>query len=1191
MPNSARTARHHDEKDRMLEQENKRARGAISCAECRRLKLKCDKSVPCSSCTRRGCASICPNGSLTTGQGTRFILADTDRLHRKIVQMSDRIRQLEDALALLQSSISREVHPLLRRELLDIKSGLELHAGMSGFQQDSGIDSVNAPSGKNDDSSEPIDSFGTLAVRDDGSAAFYGRSAGTEEDISEPPSPQLGRILEPLPPILARLSSSVPAAPSDIEVSELQELLEQYLPPWPRASQLCDLYLEQAPWFFGALTRRQLLEELLPLFYEEAEPIPSNGHHSQGQSSAVSSGTAFSTSAATFSLPITRSSSKATAHDLALIFVIFCFGALTDPLLPPAPHNTESSRYYEITRAALNLEPVLDRPPSVVTVQTLALMAIYQGLVSDEKSIEATWAYFGLSCRLAQSVNKDPARWKLPPSEVQKRRALFWELFITDGWQSLATGRLSMFSLPFVDTELPADPDQVIAEDGSFQPSFPAWKARFGKECISAVVQGTTLANAPKYSAILELDRKIRDMDIPKYATDPPREGSGLRQTMARFMPFNYRELTLIYVHRVFFAQALLEHPTDPLRSQYAPSFLAGYRSSCALLSSMREQFSLFPVQLARFWVLWTHAFSASVLLGSVVTHGGGTKTAQAALGELRLALELFDRAARYGGRAVKFLPILRRLHDKAYKAFNDGFKMRKDIFTPRDPVQDAQPDELSIFSGKTHTMSRTPESSSNNNSPSAPSAAANTNKNGNNSNPSQAQVPPPSYFHSLETYGGHVHPMLVDELKSFEGQLDEQITTYGSSHHSQYPQGHLHPQHQPQQPSANQSQQQQPHPNHVQQQHFDVVQPQRHVGPTADEGSDAYRHVHHVQYAQQMAAQAHAHGQHNQPPPQQQPQQPPPQQHHLRPGEESIVPSPVDPHAQHQSQPHGSMLFEGPDPRADNQGQVESMPMYGGVDVSEDTFNGGSSSQHYGQTHTYQEYPSHSQPTHDTYNAQNEGAAWAVPQSQPNPNTHLYSQAHAQSQGHPSSTFTSEEMMMYTPSGGVPVPLAQPQPFPHPHTQQVYQDPYQHQNPPNSSSHPHVHSQQSQAQSHPHPHQPRPQPQPQQPHQQQQHHSLHPVLPVHTGSRHSLQDTWMSFMQHELPSAHPSSSSLSANGGVAPNIPTHHHPMNIVATGSMDALPGGVGANMGMSMADVNQYGHQMRRPSLQMQIAVQMR
>ena len=81
----------------------------------------------------------------------------------------------------------------------------------------------------------------------------------------------------------------------------------------------------------------------------------------------------------------------------------------------------------------------------------------------------------------------------------------------------------------------------------------------------------------------------------------------------------------LLYVHRTFFAQALSDHPTDPLRSPYSPSFLAGYRSACILLSSLREQFALFPVQIARFWVLWTHAFSSavSVLLVSLCGSGG----------------------------------------------------------------------------------------------------------------------------------------------------------------------------------------------------------------------------------------------------------------------------------------------------------------------------------------------------------------------------------------------------------------------------------------------------------------------------------------------------------------------------------------------------------------------------------------
>ena len=29
-----------------------------------RLKIKCDKKLPCSSCLRRGCAALCPNGEL-----------------------------------------------------------------------------------------------------------------------------------------------------------------------------------------------------------------------------------------------------------------------------------------------------------------------------------------------------------------------------------------------------------------------------------------------------------------------------------------------------------------------------------------------------------------------------------------------------------------------------------------------------------------------------------------------------------------------------------------------------------------------------------------------------------------------------------------------------------------------------------------------------------------------------------------------------------------------------------------------------------------------------------------------------------------------------------------------------------------------------------------------------------------------
>ncbi|OSX56730.1 hypothetical protein POSPLADRAFT_1083705, partial [Postia placenta MAD-698-R-SB12] len=790
MPNTSR----QDDKDRSAraqEQEFKRARGAISCAECRRLKLKCDKTVPCSSCKRRGCSSICPNGSLTTGQGTRFILADTDRLHRKIAEMSDRIRQLEDALAILQSSVTRDLHPLLVQDLLKIKSGLELHSaahlqGRAAHSDDAGE--------QGDEESQYIDAFGTLAVRDDGAAMFYGRSAGSEVRLSTHPSPfqdENEKSGQPppaaphasLPRALARLTTAFPAAPSGLADADadmdVQELMEAHLPPWPRAAQLCDLYLEQAPWFFGAVTRRQLVEEVLPLFYAEA--VEYRAHAGASGSGSIEAG-ALSSSAAAFDLQRAPNSGTGTAHDLALLFVTFCFGALTDVELPPAPHNSEAEQYFQLTRAALNAEPLLERPPSVVTVQTLSLMAIYQGLVADENSIESTWALMGLSSKLAQSIglHRDCARWKLPPAEVQKRRALFWELFITDCWQALATGRLPTFSLPFVDTELPADPDETIADDGTPQPSFPAWKAKWGKECVADVVQGTLTSRAPKYTVILDLDRKIRDVALPKYAMGAPPQNAGLAQTMAHFMPINYLHLTLLYVHRCFFAQALSDHPTDPLKSQYAPSFLAGYRSACAFLGTIRDQFAIFPIQIARFWVLWTHGFSSAVMLASVVTHGGTTKTAQAALGELRLAYDLFEKAAKYGGRAVKFLPIVRRLHEKAYQTFSQGLPPTRDIFAPR--VAGARHDELSIFSGRTHTVATKANKPARARSvsrrrPGASSSASPISPDSTGSPPVMSSSGSASgAFPSLESYGSAVHPMLVDQMRAFHGELDAQI-------------------------------------------------------------------------------------------------------------------------------------------------------------------------------------------------------------------------------------------------------------------------------------------------------------------------------------------------------------------------------------------------------------------------------
>lgn len=72
----------------------------------------------------------------------------------------------------------------------------------------------------------------------------------------------------------------------------------------------------------------------------------------------------------------------------------------------------------------------------------------------------------------------------------------------------------------------------------------PHWKAQFGKLCVSEVVAGILTARPPKYSVIVDLDRKIRDMELPRYAIEPPPDGAPFSFVMQHFMPGNYRCLS-----------------------------------------------------------------------------------------------------------------------------------------------------------------------------------------------------------------------------------------------------------------------------------------------------------------------------------------------------------------------------------------------------------------------------------------------------------------------------------------------------------------------------------------------------------------------------------------------------------------------------------------------------------------------
>ena len=85
--------------------------------------------------------------------------------------MGERIRQLEDALAILQAKCTTEPHPLLRDDV-------------ASNQTPERDDDGPSPDTKDQKSAQDVlEAFGTLSVYDHGVSRFFGPSGGTEVRI------------------------------------------------------------------------------------------------------------------------------------------------------------------------------------------------------------------------------------------------------------------------------------------------------------------------------------------------------------------------------------------------------------------------------------------------------------------------------------------------------------------------------------------------------------------------------------------------------------------------------------------------------------------------------------------------------------------------------------------------------------------------------------------------------------------------------------------------------------------------------------------------------------------------------------------------------------------------------------------------------------------------------------------------
>lgn len=578
---------------------------AKNCAECRRLKLKCSRTIPCNHCEKAGKAALCPDRCLLP-KAERFAKLDEDQTSAKMGAMAARIRELEDALADMQRLHSDEPHSLLSN------------------------------------TEEPlITSFGALMIGKDGNTRFFGGTSTAEFGLTalvegepidasaEPEQGTDGLEMQTHLPLYLDIRTSNPES--------LKQKVLAGLPSKDLAIRLVEIFYARVAWQSEPIIRSRLINQyLIPCYENPADP----------------------------SIGI---------QGVALLFATFALAMLNYPEAENC--SSKAEQFNNLSKACLSLDDFILNT-SVTTVAILILQANYNYMVNDATRNSKGWVMLGVAARLAQVIglHRDPEIFGLPPDQVADRRKIAWELVSMELWTAMVTGRPPMMSRQHFDVKIPRGLDTLDPD-----PNYTTGKHYFSEACLWHVVDlGLASANKATYAAVLRVDARIREFNVPKEMMLPefkPTEEYATRTRIRQSTEEVFRELTLLCLHRSYFACALLERPFTPLKSPYTPSFLASYGSACAIVGCVRRLYAQEPVIIMRMSLFWTYCFTATVILAAIVIRAPDCSLAGPALTELDLTVEMF-RQAQAAYRPRRAYPIVSKLHAKAHdamKAFNSG--------------------------------------------------------------------------------------------------------------------------------------------------------------------------------------------------------------------------------------------------------------------------------------------------------------------------------------------------------------------------------------------------------------------------------------------------------------------------------------------------------------------------------------
>ena len=195
-------------------------------------------------------------------------------------------------------------------------------------------------------------------------------------------------------------------------------------------------------------------------------------------------------------------------------------------------------------------------------------------------------------------------------------------------------------------------------------------KYHLARDVYTLVLEHVLRTKSVKYSEIVKLSQKFRDVTPTAFdsllSSHRPQHSPSLMLSYLcsqyQFHSVYLREsrfrtadihilLAVLLLHKPALVAALLENPTNPLSTEFAPSLLSANRCASFLTHNLVGQFEKHPESYYRFWFPWIQGFCAAMISGSIGLRSPGCPLAENAIGDLSLMVELFQRGKARGCR------------------------------------------------------------------------------------------------------------------------------------------------------------------------------------------------------------------------------------------------------------------------------------------------------------------------------------------------------------------------------------------------------------------------------------------------------------------------------------------------------------------------------------------------------------